>query len=332
MLDRPHELAERFAAAGACLFRHLLPAEALAPLRSAMLVLLAEAGIVSPSKAGEPTPAAATSRPEPAPLSARPPAADPRLLVAQPASSDAAPLSASQTREVDPLLYRALFALSPLHELLHHPRLVGVARALLPGEDLFVHPRPAVRVVPPAGASGAAVPTPPHQDHLGMQGSENALVAWLPLVDCPLELGPIAVAEGSQLLGRRPYRPLPRARVLPCDAGDLDSAWRSSGLEAGDVVVFHALSVHRALSNRTGCVRLSVDLRCQPAAEPVCELTVRDDPAQPWDEVYAGLPAGSPATAWRAMPLRIVPFDSSVLASEQRSGDEFDRRCGDVTG
>ncbi len=73
--------------------------------------------------------------------------------------------------------------------------------------------------------------------------------------------------------------------------------------------------MHRALENRSDEVRLSLDFRCQPASEPVCELTLRDDPAQPWDEVYAGLDADSPAVAWRSRRVPTVPFDPSVLAA-----------------
>jgi ectoine hydroxylase-related dioxygenase (phytanoyl-CoA dioxygenase family) len=147
-----------------------------------------------------------------------------------------------------------------------------------------------------------------------MQGSSAALTVWLPLVDCPLDLGPLAVAEGSHLLGRRPYLAVRGARVLPCDASDLTGAWSTATFCAGDALVFHCMSVHRALPNLTGSVRLSVDFRCQAASEPVCELTVREDPTQTWDDLYATLPERSPAMAWRRLPLRLVPFDRTVLA------------------
>jgi len=45
-----------------------------------------------------------------------------------------------------------------------------------------------------------------------------------------------------------------------------DAPWRSLDLEAGDVIVFSALTVHRALPNVTADqLRVSVDYRYRPA-------------------------------------------------------------------
>ncbi len=274
------------------MLRRVAGEAAIDGLRQRLTALLASEGIVAPGEPGRPGRGPAGGR------------ADAHGLAPGP-----------HVREVEPLLYRRLFAVPELHELAHRPELRSLCASLLGGGELFVHPRPACRVVPPASLAGAAGPTPPHQDLLGMQGTSSAIVCWVPLTDCPRPLGPIAVAPGSHLGGLRPYRPQPGARVLCCDDGDLATRFAATDLRAGDVVVFHALSVHRALPNRSDRVRMSVDFRCQPAAAPVCELTVRDDPAQPWDEVYAALEPGSPATAWRSLALRTVPFDASVLTA-----------------
>lgn len=301
MLADPPRLRATFARTGVLRFTRYLPLPALDRLREELVELLGAAGILETSAAPAGDAGGGDGR-APAPFRADEAAARP------------APSPARGARQVDPLLYRRLFALRALHELPHRSELALLTRLLLGTDDVLIHPRLACRVVLPAGREATDDTTPPHQDHLGMQGSTNAVSVWVPLVDCPSDLGPIAVAAGSHLLGRRPYRPTTGARVLPCDDAGLEASWVSGPLAAGDVVVFHALSVHRAPANRLQAVRLSVDFRCQPAAEPVCELTVRDDPALPWEEVYAGLDPASPLSAWRRLPLRLVPFDASVLS------------------
>lgn len=290
LLGEPVALRRRFGHHGLVVMRGLLHAGLLAEAAGEVAARMARAGLLAAQHSGS------------------------AALCGPAGHGTGAPAAGASCRDLDPLEYRSLFSLRVLHELPHAARLRDAMAALLDDGDLVVHPRPALRTVPPA-APGRLPPTPAHQDHLGMQGSEHAIVAWIPLTDCPLELGPVAVARGSHRHGRRPYRPVAGARVLACDTAGLEGAWYASPLSAGDVVLFHALSVHRALPNTTGHWRLSLDFRCQRAAEPLCELTVRDDPALPFDELYAGWPADSPALAWRRRELRLVPFDASVLAS-----------------
>lgn len=98
--------------------------------------------------------------------------------------------------------------------------------------------------------------TPPHQDHAYIGGATDLWTAWLPLGDCPLELGPLAVSPGSCRAG-----PLPHGadyRVPNCEQCD----WAAGDLGCGDVLLFHCLTLHRACSNRSaGRLRLSVDYR-----------------------------------------------------------------------
>lgn len=277
LLGTPEVLVSRFAQTGICFVRDLVPRPALEALRDALVELLVSGGVAE-----------------------RPPLAS------------APPLPAETPVVVDVELYRRVFALPLLHSLAHEQPLLELMALLVGTSELFVHPRPACRIVLPSSRA-AVLPTPPHQDHLGMQGSPGALTAWIPLVDCPPLAGPIAVAEGSHLLGRRPFRAVTGARVLPCEASDLAGRWVTADFRVGDVMVFHCMSVHQALPNRSDGIRLSVDYRCQAADEPVCELTVRDDPSQSWDDLYAALPASSPALSWRQLPLQLVPFDATVL-------------------
>jgi hypothetical protein len=99
---------------------------------------------------------------------------------------------------------------------------------------------------------------PSHQDREYVKGSGWLWTAWLPLGDCPLSLGPIAVLPRSHEQG-----------LLPHEGGALvrapdDATFRASDLVAGDAVLFSGHTVHRALPNRSGRrLRLSADYRFQ---------------------------------------------------------------------
>jgi hypothetical protein len=108
----------------------------------------------------------------------------------------------------------------------------------------------------------AHLTTRPHQDHYYIAGSRRLWTAWMPLVDCPLELGPLALLPGSGRQGLLVHVEGDQgAEVAP------DAEWVTAPLAPGDVVLFHCLTVHRALENRShDKLRASVDFRYQPAA------------------------------------------------------------------
>ena len=106
--------------------------------------------------------------------------------------------------------------------------------------------------------------TPPHQDYYYVKGSTELWTVWLPLGDCPAELGGVAVLPGSRAWGL-----LPHAGEGPGRQGAAvsdDSVWATSDYECGDVLMFHCLTVHRAMDNVSpDRLRVSVDYRYQPA-------------------------------------------------------------------
>ena len=225
----------------------------------------------------------------------------------------------------DRRLFRQLYAREVVHRLPHHPRLLELAQQLLgggaPTGPLLVHPKPAVRVVfpDPRGPVGA---TPAHQDHLGQQGTTEVYTLWLALVPCSRETGVLAVVPGSHHDGPRPFHPVAGSRVAGCDATALEGQWVAANLEPGDVIAFHSLTVHQALPNRSGAVRLSIDARYQRASEPVCEATLREIPDLPWEEIYAGWSADAAPLRryWERLALNPVPFDARRLTPARRTG------------
>jgi hypothetical protein len=106
--------------------------------------------------------------------------------------------------------------------------------------------------------------TLPHQDHHYVGGRPEIVTVWIPLTDCPLSLGPLAVLPGSHRGGLRPHDVESsgvRGVVVPDDA-----TWAAADLRVGDTLMFPSLTVHRSLPNLSGDrLRLSVDYRYEPA-------------------------------------------------------------------
>jgi hypothetical protein len=145
------------------------------------------------------------------------------------------------------------------------PELLDVVRDALGGEP-EPHVGDVCRLVSPAAPE---LTTPPHQDAAYLADAGAVWTAWLALGPCPRSLGPLAVWPGSHRAGLRPHAPVVTGGgVVGTDVPD-DVAWAASDLEAGDVVVFSALTVHCALDNATADrLRVSVDYRYRPRRPP----------------------------------------------------------------
>lgn len=154
---------------------------------------------------------------------------------------------------------------APYRALATAPPLLAVLRTLLGGPPL-PHAGDVCRLVSPGCPE---VTTPPHQDAAYLAGADGVWTAWLPLGPCPRELGPLALWPGSHLEGLRPHAPVERAGAVVGTSVPADAPWRASDLEDGDVLFFSALTVHRALPNRTADrLRVSVDFRYRrPASD-----------------------------------------------------------------
>lgn len=184
-------------------------------------------------------------------------------------SDETSPRPTTQARrEGDPEfwgLYADVQRLQSFHEFAYRPELLGVARALI-DDEVLVHPRKIARMMLPHDAEFT---TQPHQDYRPVQGSADTLTIWLPLGDCPLELGGLRTLAGSPSDGLLPIRAGSGVSGSTVDVADDDERWRAGAYRAGDVIVFHSLTVHAALPNRTDALRLSVDYRYQSATDPV---------------------------------------------------------------
>jgi hypothetical protein len=120
--------------------------------------------------------------------------------------------------------------------------------AQLLGPAGFCYPLKVPRIVYPA----SVVPHQPgnvvHQDYRAVQ---DMFTSWIPLGDVPASLGGLAIETGSHHTSRVRYRPLDR----------LEPGWVTTDYQAGDVLVFHCLTTHAALPNRSDHLRFSAEYR-----------------------------------------------------------------------
>lgn len=238
--DGAEALRASIAARGYLFFRGLVPVDDIQAVRQDVLALCAEAGWLDPAR-------------------------DLMEGVVAPGREPT-----SEGREDYNAVYRRILKQLPrFHALPEHPALMRAAGALLRSDDVFVHPRRIGRVTFPNNPEAT---TPAHQDHFYIRGTVDTFSCWVPLGDCPVPLGGLAVLEGSHRQGFLEHTErFPAAvggRGVPVDHAD--PAWRASDFGAGDALFFHAYTIHKALPNRTpDRLRLSTDNRYQRPGEDI---------------------------------------------------------------
>jgi ectoine hydroxylase-related dioxygenase (phytanoyl-CoA dioxygenase family) len=210
------------------------------------------------------------------------------------------------------------------HALAHDPGLLAMLRALF-GEEPLAHPRNIARIIFPQNALHT---TPSHQDYLHIQGTEETYTAWIPLGDCPIALGSLVVLAGSNHAGVLPVHRAYGAGGVGIDTETLPQRWVGSDFACGDVVIFHSLTVHKALPNLSpDHVRLSVDYRYQPLSHPVEESSLLPHYAQTtWEDIYADWKSDRYKYYWKSLPLRLASADPRVHAIRSAALQNTDKR------
>jgi ectoine hydroxylase-related dioxygenase (phytanoyl-CoA dioxygenase family) len=203
-------------------------------------------------------------------------------------------------------VYRDIQKLEDFHRLAHLSTIRDLLASIL-GAKVLPHPRNILRVTLPGGSQA---PTPPHQDYPLIQATTNFYTVWFPLSDCPIPLGGLGVARGSNRLGRIPLRP---AEGTGGVAVDLDQSteleWHASDFRLGDMLVINALTVHRAFNNTTkDLLRLSCDYRYQPLGEPITWDSLHPHARTiDWGEIYAGWEGDTYKYYWEGYELQVQP-------------------------
>jgi phytanoyl-CoA dioxygenase PhyH len=155
-------------------------------------------------------------------------------------------------------------------ELCEQPALLRLVAGILGEDEVFVQRAVNIRHALPGDDQRV---TPPHQDHYFVGPSPNFVTVWLPVVDIDRVVGGLVLAEGSHELGLLPHVPYedvysyifrgrPQVGVRSEDA---PGARLTADFRPGDVLVFGSHMVHGALRNTSDVIRVSLDVRMQPA-------------------------------------------------------------------
>ena len=295
---RGDELAQRLDRDGYLFIRQLLPKEVIFEVRGRLLKKAAEGGWLdenSPLESGVANQAAACKDPE----------------------------------EDYMKVFRTLWADEELQRLRTHPEAIRLFERIF-GEPVLVHPVFVQRNIFPR-RKDFNFTTQPHQDKVHISGGTN-FAMWVPLGDCPLEKGSLAVASGSHKSGVLKTK-------VGTGAGGMDicvpipGTWVTDSFRAGDVLIFADTTVHQALPNNTSEIRQSFDARYQRLSHPISDhqlLTYAGNGS--WEDVYKTWETSDQQYYWRSQNIKVVPQDLSYWeirdqeAFEMAKGGDMDAR------
>jgi ectoine hydroxylase-related dioxygenase (phytanoyl-CoA dioxygenase family) len=219
--------------------------------------------------------------------------------------------------ESDPSFKRVheqVFNLESFHAMAHHPALQQVMRQLV-GSRLLIHPKPIIRLMFP---NCERFLIHAHQDHQAIGGDPESFTAWMPLHDCPRELGPLQVLEGSHRFGLQNADPVTGCLSKEkAQGGD----WVGGQINAGDVVIFHSLTVHAGSPNISNQLRISMDCRFQDYARVLNPATLvfagSANGNRSWETTYANWHSRALQYYWKGMPLQFKPSKSELAQLAQ---------------
>ena len=115
----------------------------------------------------------------------------------------------------------------------------------------------------------------------------NAFTVWIPLHDCPAQVGPLRVVEGSHRLGCLHHEDENLHVPEIPERADVGGDWIGGQINAGDVLIFHSLTVHTTSSNLSNQLRISLDCRFQDyrrACNPA-NVVFAGDSGNSWEDI-----------------------------------------------
>jgi ectoine hydroxylase-related dioxygenase (phytanoyl-CoA dioxygenase family) len=206
--------------------------------------------------------------------------------------------------------YQDVFNLESFHALPQHPALRQVMRKLV-GDNVLIHPKPIGRLIFP---HCERLVNHAHQDFRFMNGDPECFTAWIPLHDCPASLGPLRILEGSHRFGVQNHDHenlhVPKIPEGAAQGGD----WVGGDVNAGDVLIFHSLTVHGASPNVSNQIRISLDCRFQDCARVInpAILAFAGESGKSWEKTYADWRSNDLKFYWKKLPLRFSPSPAEL--------------------
>jgi ectoine hydroxylase-related dioxygenase (phytanoyl-CoA dioxygenase family) len=99
--------------------------------------------------------------------------------------------------------------------------------------------------------------------------------------------------------------------------------WVGGAVNAGDLLIFHSLSIHAASPNLSNQMRVSMDCRFQDARRTLnpANLVFAGESGKSWEKTYAGWVSDELKYYWKKMSLRLQPSKAELenLADTQGS-------------
>ena len=155
----------------------------------------------------------------------------------------------------------------------------------------------------PGGQTNAVVGWHVDGDYWGTCSSNNMLTAWIPLHDCPEEMGPLVVLDGSHKWSHKVDR-----SILSFHSADMDLLRRhveglglefkpvTISLQRGQFSLHHCLAIHGSYANRGDRPRVALAVHLQDHANQYQPATKPDGrPVQLYnDMICARNSAGDP--------------------------------------
>jgi ectoine hydroxylase-related dioxygenase (phytanoyl-CoA dioxygenase family) len=209
-------------------------------------------------------------------------------------------------------VYQEVFNLESFHALPHDRALRAVMKMLV-GEQPLVHPKPIGRLIFP---HCERLVTHAHQDYEFMGGDPEFFTVWIPLHDCPIDVGPLRILEGSHRFGvqRHEHESL-HVPEIP-EGAAVGDGWVEGDVRAGDVLIFHSLTVHAASPNYSDRIRVSMDCRFQDSRRVLnpANLVFAGESGKSWEKTYAGWQSDALKFYWKKMPLTLRPSKTELAS------------------
>ncbi len=230
--------------------------------------------------------------------------------------------------------YQDVFNLAAFHALPHDPALQRVMRMIV-GERLLIHPKPIGRLIFP---HCDRLTVHAHQDYRFMGGDSECFTVWIPLHDCPADVGPLRILEGSHRFGFQNHEDenlhVPEIPEGAAFGGD----WVGGEINAGDVLIFHSLTVHAASPNVSRQLRISLDCRFQDYGRALnpANLAFAGESGKSWEKTYSGWDSDDLKYYWKDLPLRLKPSKSelerlSATADNPAARAKYDRILSQIS-
>jgi hypothetical protein len=207
-------------------------------------------------------------------------------------------------------VYQSIFDLESFHALPHHPALQQVMKMLV-GNSLAIHPKPMGRLVFPRSEQ---LTLHAHHDDRCIGEDPECFAVWIPLHDCPANVGSLRVMEGSHRLGHVHHEDESLHTPETSARTDAQGDWAGGQIDVGDILIVHIQTIHAASPNLSNQLRISLDCRFQDYRQVFNpeNLVFSGDSGKSWETTYASWRSDDLKYYWKGLPLEFQPSRNEI--------------------